>query len=134
MLSVFPSLLILGIFAPFILRVTVGAYFLYTGAKHLKGEQENSVKEFTKKCGSFAKPFVIVTALVEIVIGFSLIVGFLTQVMALLGMIYMLKLLWFKNEYPLSIRRERIFYIVMFAVLVSLLLTGPGVFAIDLPL
>ena len=54
--------------------------------------------------------------------------------MALAGMVYILKLLWLKNKYPIFIKRERIFYIMMFAILLSLLFTGAGALAVDLPL
>ena len=134
MLSIFPSLLIFGIFAPFILRVVVGVYFFYTGYKHLQVERENIVKEVARKIGTFAKPLVILTILIEVVIGLSLIAGFLTQPMALVGILYILILLWFKNECPIFVKHERVFYIILFAILLSLLLTGAGALAVDLPL
>lgn len=134
MLSIFPSLLIFGIFAPFVLRTVIGIYFFYTGYKHLGKEQENIIQEVVQKYGRLTKPLLIAIALVEIIIGLSLIVGFLTQIMALAGMVYILKLLWLKNKYPIFIKRERIFYIMMFAILLSLLFTGAGALAVDLPL
>ena len=134
MLSIFPSLLILGIFAPFILRVAVGVYFFYTGYQHLQVEQGSVMREVAQKYERFAKPIVIFAALIEIVIGLSLAVGFLTQFAALIGMIYILKLLWFKKDYPVFVKRERVFYLMVFVILLSLLLTGAGAPAIDLPL
>lgn len=134
MLSIFPSLLIFGIFAPFILRFAVGVYLFYSGYAHLREDRERCVQELSTRFGSFSKTIIIIGGIFEAVIGLSLIAGFLTQVMALLGALYMLKLLFFKNSYPIWIKHERIFYLVLFAIFVSLLLSGAGVPAIDLPL
>lgn len=134
MLSIFPSLLIFGIFAPFILRVTIGVYFLYTGYQHIQKEQKDIVQEATQKFGSFAKPLVITGVLFEIALGLLLVVGFLTQIASILGMIFVLKLLWFKNEYPHFVKNERVLYIIIFVILLSLLFTGAGAYAVDLPL
>jgi len=134
MLSIFPSLLIFGIFAPFILRVAVGIFFFNTGYRHIQKEQDALVSELSSRLGTFAKPFAITVAVVEIIIGLSLIAGFLTQIVAILGMIFVLKLLWFKNECPVFAKHEKIFYVMLFVILLSLLLTGAGAPAIDLPL
>jgi uncharacterized membrane protein YphA (DoxX/SURF4 family) len=134
MLSIFPSLLIFGILAPFVLRVTVGAYFFYTGYKRLGRVDESVTKELEKRLGSLSKTVIIAMGVFETAIGLFLIAGFLTQIMAVLGMIYILKLLWFKNEFPSFIKRERIFYLILFVILLSLLFTGAGALAIDLPL
>ena len=134
MLSIFPSLLIFGIFAPFILRVAVGVYLFYTGWRHFGGEQESITKEIARKVGPYAKPVALFTALVEIVVGLSLIAGFLTQVAALIGMVYALKMIWFKKDCPVLVKHERVFYVILFVILLSLLLTGAGAPAVDLPL
>ena len=133
MLSIFPSLLILGIFAPFILRMAVGLYFFYTGYHHLQKEQESIVKE-AKKYVPFAKPLMVFSALIEIVIGLSLIAGFLTQIASLVGIIYILILLRMKKACPVFVRRERILYVMILVILLSLLFTGAGAIAVDLPL
>ncbi|HEC32886.1 MAG TPA: DoxX family protein, partial [Candidatus Kaiserbacteria bacterium] len=126
MLSVFPSLLILGIFAPFILRLSVGVYFFYTGYRHIKEEREILVKEFANKFKTIAKPLVVIVAIIEMILGLSLVAGFLTQIAAILGMIFALKLLWFKNKYPHFAKNDRTLYIIIFVILLSLLFTGAG--------
>lgn len=138
MLSIFPSLFVFGIFAPFILRTTVGVYLFYTGYRHLKEERELITEEVAQGIprvfSPYAKPFVIIGILFEIVVGLSLIAGFLTQIMALLGMIYVVKLLILKDLYPVFAKHERVFYVVLFVIFLSLLLTGAGAPAVDLPL
>ena len=134
MLSVFPSLFIFGIFAPLILRLAVGVLFFYSGYQHFTKENEVLAAEFTSRFGSFAKTFALLVAGVEVILGAALIVGFLTQVAALLGMIFVLKLMWFKKEYPILAKHEKAVYVLAFVVLLSLLITGAGAPAIDLPL
>lgn len=96
--------------------------------------RELLTQELSGLFGSFSKYLVIIGGLFEAVIGLSLIAGFLTQVMALLGALYMVKLLIFKNNYPVWIKHERVFYVILLAIFLSLLLSGAGVPAIDLPL
>jgi len=134
MLSIFPTLLVFGIFAPFVLRVVVGTYLFYIGYAHMREGRELLTQELSGLFGSFSKYLVIIGGLFEAVIGLSLIAGFLTQVMALLGALYMVKLLIFKNNYPVWIKHERVFYVILLAIFLSLLLSGAGVPAIDLPL
>ena len=134
MLSIFPSLLTFGIFAPFLLRLSAGIFFFYAGYQHFGKEQEGLVGELTQKFSSFAKPISVTLAIVEIVIGLFLIAGFLTQVAALLGAIFMLKLLWFKKSCPCLARHEKTVYVLLFVICISLLLTGAGAPAVDLPL
>ncbi len=134
MLSIFPSLLIFGILAPFILRVIVGVYFLHAGYLDFGKEEGGSLEEITKKHGKYAKPFLTIFAIAEVVVGLSLIVGLFTQVAALIGIIFVLKFLWFKNEFPIFIKHEKVFYFMVLTILFSLLLTGAGALAIDLPL
>ena len=134
MLNIFPSLLIFGIFAPFILRVAVGVYLFHTGYNHLGKEKESVIQEATQKFSSYAKPIVILGGLFEVIVGLSLVAGFLTQIMALLGMLYMVKMFVLKKQYPVWMKRERVLYVVFFVILLSLLLTGAGAPAVDLPL
>ena len=134
MLSIFPSLLVFGIFAPFFLRLAVGIYLFYTGYEHLTKEQISLEKEFGNKLGGLGKSLAIIVPVFEILVGLSLVAGFLTQVMVLLGMVYSAKLLWFKKDCPRYAKHEKIFYVLVFIILLSLLFTGPGAFAVDLPL
>ncbi|MBI2618275.1 DoxX family membrane protein [Candidatus Kaiserbacteria bacterium] len=134
MLSVFPSLLTFGIFAPLFLRLTAGIFFFYSGYRHFGEERMELVRELSQKFSSAGKAIAVTLALVEMLLGLFLIAGFLTQVMALLGMIFTLKLLWFKNKYPLVAKHEKVVYALLFVIFLSLLFTGAGAPAVDLPL
>jgi len=114
--------------------LTVGVYIFYTGWQHLGGEKESLVKEATKSVSSYAKLLIIIGGSFEIIIGLSLIAGYLTQLMALLGIIYIATLLWFKRTCPIYVKHERVFYVMIFVILLSLLFTGAGAPAVDLPL
>jgi len=134
MLSVFPTLLTFGIVAPFVLRFAVGIFFFLRGYDHFKGNRFAVAKEFEKWTGSFSKTFVLVVAAVEIAIGLAMIAGFLTQIAALLGTIYALKLLWFRKDYKKFAPDSAALYWMVFAICLSLLVLGAGAFAVDLPL
>ncbi len=141
MLSVFPSLFILSIFVPVLLRLVVGIFFFTIGYRHLTKEQDVLGKEFSAWFQTYlpflapvAKPYVVLLALIEILLGLTLIAGFLTQVAALIGFIYMIKLVWLQKGFPHFANHERLVYILFAVVLFSLLILGPGAPAVDLPL
>lgn len=134
MLSVFPTLLTFGIFAPFVLRIAVGIFFFLRGYDHIKGDRTAAAKEFEKWAGSFSKTFMVAVAAIELAIGLALIAGFLTQIAALLGAIFALKLLWFRKGYKRFAPDPAALYWMVFAICLSLLVLGAGAFAVDLPL
>lgn len=134
MLSIFPTLFTYGIVAPFVLRMAAGLFFLDRGYRHLKEEKKGLVSDMTHWLHAFAKPFATIVALVEIVLGLSLIAGFLTQIVAIIGAIYMFKMLYFKVECPHIAKHDRLVYVLFIVILLSLLVTGPGILAADLPL
>lgn len=107
MLSVFPDLLFLSFVAPFVLRVVLGG-ILFTRGVNLKG---------------VSKPL----ALFHIVSGTLFIIGLFTQVVSLLLFIIV----------GLHVLNRRAFdekTLLILAISLSLLFTGAGIWAIDLPL
>ena len=134
MLSLFPSFFTFSLFAPLILRIAVGIFFFSLGYRHLTKEKEMLTNELTKRLGLFSKQFVFILGSVEILIGLFFIAGFLTQGVVIVGMLLTLKFLWFKKEYPTLAKHNKAFYILLLAILFSLLLTGAGIPAVDLPL
>ena len=134
MLNPFPELLYYSMLAPFILRVVVGLLFLDLGILSFKTERERwliSLSNF-----KIPNPKIVLKILggIQIVGGIMLILGFYTQIAAL-----MLALITFAEAYveyqePALLKRNLIFYILLLAITLSLLLSGAGAFAIDLPL
>ncbi len=113
-LTTFPALLTFGLIAPLLLRLAVSLYMLLVA--HLKFK--------TQKIGSiiFAIP------------GLLLLIGFHTQIASLFSIIVLsIDAYTNKKRAGLALEQKMIFAFVVI-ILLSLLFTGPGFFALDLPL
>ena len=134
MLSTFPELLSFGLLSPFILRVVLGMVLFNLG--YLKfGREKNSWTNFFNL--TFLKPanlWVKIFALIQIVGGLMLIAGFYTQITALVFVVITLVELGVEKREPALINRNFVFYLLLFAISLSLLFSGAGAFAVDLPL
>lgn len=109
MLSLFPWLLTYEQIAPFLLRIALAIIFLGSGYHKIK------LSKFqTKSVG-----------LVEIGCSIMLVLGFLTQLAAIL-IVIITTITTLKTN-------KRIAFLII-ACALSLLLLGPGIFSIDLPL
>jgi uncharacterized membrane protein YphA (DoxX/SURF4 family) len=134
MLSVFPNLFTYNLIAPFILRVVVGLIFLELG--YLKLGKEKSAWNMFFETIHFKPSYLFVTllAIIEIVSGAFLIVGYLTQLAALIMAIILFAEAYVELRDGTILKRDIVFYTLLLAICVSLLLTGAGAFAFDLPL
>lgn len=118
-LSIFPSLLTYEMLSPFILRLTVGAFVLWLGYNRYR-------KEY--------KP----ATFLYIISGGLVVLGLYTQIASLLA-IAVLKMDFYmdywKNKSVVPVSKQMYFlYSMAGVILFSLLFTGPGFLAIDLPL
>ena len=135
MLNPFPDLLVLGLLAPFILRVTLGLLFLMSGWRHATRERREGIASTLRVAwGSAGTFFIWYLAGIEILVGIALIFGFLTQIAALVGIIISAKMLFFRKRYPMIALQNVTHYVLVIAICVSLLLSGAGALAIDIPL
>ncbi|MEK7514552.1 MAG: DoxX family protein [Patescibacteria group bacterium] len=134
MLNPFPDLLVYGLLAPFILRVAVGLVFINLGYLALTKEKERWSAVFNFLRLKPAPLFVSAMGILEVAGGVLLLAGFGTQITALVLSIIVLGdlALEYKEESILS--RDFGFYLLLFAITVSLLFSSAGFFAIDLPL
>jgi len=134
MLNPFPELLVYSLLAPFILRVVVGIIFIDLGFLLFKGEKERWLNSF--RALRIANPILAIKILgvIEIIAGIMLILGFYTQISALILAIITFAETYIEYKESAILKRNLIFYIILFAILLSLLLSGAGAFAIDLPL
>ena len=133
MLNPFPDLLVLSLLAPFILRIAVGIIFLNSGYARAKKDYVNIAEVSAKPIWSPSNILIMWFGILEILIGLSLLFGFLTQIGALLGI--------FISGFILSGRgrvsyatQPQVFYVVILSVCLSLMLSGAGALALDLPL
>jgi putative oxidoreductase len=134
MLSVFPELLTFELLAPFLLRVVVGLILINLGWMKFKGEKARWEGFFDAIGWRPKETFVIVFGLIEIVGGGLLLIGLYTQVAALVIAVINFAELHVERKESVLLKRDAIFYLFIFVISISLLLTGPGFFAFDLPL
>jgi len=122
MLSLLPDLLDFSSIAPVILRLALGGTLLSYGFKELFAPQIG-VPSWMKIVGIW-----------ESVLGVLLLAGLFTQVAALLAGLEFLGYLFLRLKDKAQMPISANFLLVMLAIALSLVLLGPGLFAIDLPL
>lgn len=110
MLSIFPSLLAYHLLAPVLLRLVAGGLLAW------HGYQSTRALEPKRRLAGW----------VELALAVLLVIGLWTQPAALLMAILIL----IRPDRQISWQAQAL----MLAILVSLALTGPGLFAFDLPL
>jgi len=133
-LNPFPDLLVLSLFSPFILRIFIGLLFINLGFLKLTKEKQRWVASFEALRIKKASYLVGVAGTLEFVGGFFLLLGFYTQIVALVFLIITFLEIFAEKRESTLLTRDIFFYIMIFVVLVSLMLTGAGLFALDMPL
>lgn len=134
MLSVFPELLTYSLLGPFILRVVAGLIFIDLGVLKWKGEKERWLTSFNTLNLKPADLMLGVYASLQVVGGVMLLMGLWTQVAALVLAIFSGAELYIEWRMREVLKRDLVFYVLIFAISLSLLLTGAGAIALDLPL
>ena len=114
-LTIFPELLNYSFFAPTFLRLAAGVLILFAGLERRNKEYKG-------------------LSVVYIITSILIITGLYTQVAVLAGIV-LIKFEYYMARKSGSLTREKTaLTIIMIVILLSLLLTGPGAFAFDLPL
>jgi uncharacterized membrane protein YphA (DoxX/SURF4 family) len=134
MLNPFPDLLIYSALAPFILRVIVGLIFLDLGYLMFKGEKTNWLNSFQILRIKNPLLMIKIIGVVEIIGGLMLLAGAYTQIAALILGILTFSETYIEYQNPNILKRGLAFYVLILSILLSLLLSGAGAFAFDLPL
>ena len=132
MLNTFPSLLTFSFFAPMLLRITVAvtfAYLVHKQFKHREAIAEVRVPLIGKMGG-----LVWVGLLIESGMALAMLVGWHVQIAALLGLVLCFKHFIYAKKYPSLVPLHRSTYIFIFIICLTLLITGAGALAMDLPL
>jgi uncharacterized membrane protein YphA (DoxX/SURF4 family) len=119
MLSLFP-IQFLAPLAYFLLRVCAGLIFVRFGFNHFR---------FAR-----TRRFFFIIGSVELALGLFLLLGLYAQFAALFGAV--LSLIQTKFFLPFSYPEypQRLVFVLLFVISLSLVITGAGVFAVDLPL
>lgn len=132
MLNIFPDLLTYSFFAPTLLRVVVAGVFLYvayTVYRHRAQAAHTSLPLVGVQ--PWVTPFAIA---VYAAIGAMLLVGYYTQLAAILGAVAAWKEIFWGKRMGALFPFSRMEAVLLFAICVSLLLTGAGALAFDLRL
>ena len=122
MLSMIPALLTYQQVSPLIIRVVLGVTLFYFGYRKMIGKGDSS--------GSNSTTF----GAIEMFISVFLIIGLFTQIAALLNVVILIIKLGFKAKSGLLFSDGINYYILLLAMAISLLFTGAGFLAFDLPL
>ncbi len=122
MLSLFPSLLTYGRLGPFIIRGVLGITLAYFGYLKIMNRGRSS--------GSNSVRY----GIVEVFISAFLIIGLYTQLAALINALILVIKLVFKAKQKALFSDGINYYVLLLVMAISLLFTGAGAFAFDLPL
>ena len=137
MMNPFPTLLAFGLVAPLILRVTLGGIFVIEGYKHLTSGREQRRVLLESKLGDVAKTAVWISGGLEMLMGTFFIIGFLTQLVAILAGLSSIKVLyrkWRRSELAALEPYSPMLYLLIVAISLSLLFSGAGFLAVVRPL
>jgi uncharacterized membrane protein YphA (DoxX/SURF4 family) len=119
MLSLFPSLLSYEGFAPLLLRLTLGSIYIFWAYGRLRNR--NNKKE-------------MIFGITELLVGIFFIIGYFTQLVALVSIVILGTLLVQKIRSGSFLTNGVNYYLILFVISIVLLISGAGFFAFDLPL
>lgn len=119
---------------PLILRVLLGLIFIDLGFLKFRSEKESWLTSLETLGLRPADLFLPIYALIQIAGGILLLIGLWTQVAALVFVISSGVELYIEWRAREILKRDVVFYLLVFVTSLSLLLTGAGAYAIDIPL
>lgn len=134
MLNSFPDLLAFGLVSPLIIRVATGLIFINFGYTKLFTERIAKAALFDAVGLTPGDRWVWVIGFLELTGGILLAIGLFTQVTSLVLMPIALGALILKSKRPEAIASQRELLALLFLMTLSLLFSGAGFFALDLPL
>ena len=133
MLNPFPQLLMFGFFVPTLIRTTVAAVFVYLALTHFKTKKDVA-HSLPFKSNEVAVWAVGIAILIELGIAGTLFFGAYTQIAALLAALGSIKALALKRRFPALYPLAGLAYALLAVMAISIIFTGAGAFAFDLPL
>ena len=135
MLNPFPDLLAFALIVPTFFRLILSLIFIRSSLIILLNKENKEKEYFFDDLGLVPGNFyAYILALIEFIGGVALLLGYRTQIAALvLGIIVFIAFI-FKLGNPHALRSGTRHYLLLFAMTISLLFLGPGFFAFDLPL
>ena len=134
MLNVFPELLSFGLLSATIIRVTIAIILLVIGYETVTKKRLDFDSYFKTKEFPMASVLSWKLGVAEIIVGIFLLVGLYTQIATLIAVFLFFALLHIENEDKKILPHTSTFYLIMVVISTTLLFSGAGAFAIDLPL
>ena len=134
MLNPFPDLLTYSLLAPLILRLVAGLIFIDLGLIIFKGEKTRWLASFKALRIPKEELAVKIFGAVQIIAGVMFVLGLYTQIAALILALITFAETYIEYKEPVILKRNFVFYILLLTISLSLLFSGAGAFAIDLPL
>lgn len=134
MQSIFPYLLSWSQLVPFILRIIGGIYFLSFGYKGLTNEWQMKL-DFFRELG--IKPYKLwsyILCIVELAGGVMLLMGFMTQLVALIFLIIGVIGFIVRRSGKVKLQRSADIYLLLSGIMLCLLIAGAGYYGMDLPI
>jgi uncharacterized membrane protein YphA (DoxX/SURF4 family) len=133
MLNPFPHLLTYTFFAPTLLRVVAACMFFYIAYALI--QKRNTVIEMAVPIiGKPSEWMCWLSALITALTGAALLFGYGTQWAAIVGMIIALAYGVAPHRYHAIVLFPRTTFLLLFIICLSLLFTGAGAMAFDVPL
>jgi uncharacterized membrane protein YphA (DoxX/SURF4 family) len=133
MLTPLPALLDYAILAPTLLRLAAAFVFVYLGAHHFRSRSEvaSEMSILTPAIAAVAASFYVIF---ELLIAVGLFFGAYTQIAALVGAAIAIKTALIRRSLRHVAPLARSTYILLGVICLTLLFTGAGALAFDLPL
>ena len=132
MLTPFPGLLVFSFFAPTLIRVGAACLFAYLAYSHYTHREEIGKMHFPVV--GRGEWIAWLAVIVEAGTALALFLGYYTQYAAIVGALMALKQIVWGRKYPHFFIISRSTSFLLLVITLSLLLTGAGAFAFDLPL
>jgi len=134
MLSIFPELLTYQLLAPLMLRLVIGFIFIDFGWSKVTRQRAQKAVFFESINLKPGVLFVWIIGIIEILAGLFLLAGFMTQIGALISSIILLISLFLKKKHPDSFESSFGYLFLCLIIALSLLVSHPGFYSIDLGL
>ena len=132
--NIFPELFAYSLIAPLVLRIALGFIFLNLGYLKLGKEKPGWISSLNILGIKPAGFFTGLLGIAEIVGGLLLLAGAYTQLVALVLAVISISELLVEYKEESILKRDLPFYLLIAVICISLLLTGAGLYAIDIPI
>ncbi|HVV38766.1 MAG TPA: hypothetical protein VHD31_00370 [Candidatus Paceibacterota bacterium] len=132
MLTTFPALLTYSFFAPTILRFAAALVLAYLAYYHYTHKEAVARTRFPIMGEGMWIAWLAI--LVEGIVALGLLLGYHTQISAIIGALIALKIAFWSGTYPTFFVFSRSTGFLLLVICLSLLISGGGALAFDLPL